>query len=42
MCLTTLKSCDTTKQSVDDNMYTYIYCSVCLCVCVCVCVCVPC
>ena len=25
MCLATLRSCDTTKQSVDDNIYIYIY-----------------
>ena len=24
-CLATLKSCDTTKQSVNDNIYIYIY-----------------
>ena len=40
MCLTTLKNCDTTKQSVDDNIYIYIYIYIYICVCVCVCVCV--
>ena len=29
------KSCDTTKQFMDDNIYIYIYICVCVCVCVC-------
>ena len=33
--IATLKSCDTTKQSVDDYIYIYIYIYIYVCVCVC-------